>query len=101
MPELNMRGMPERTIIATIVKRLDAQQDTSTAVTDAYLRAKFDTLIDLHQRHARALQRVGDVINHENTQRTDSLEEKRRAMRNQWQEPLPNSREALGARGKA
>lgn len=101
MPELNMRGMPERTIISTIVKRLDAQQDTSTKVTDAYLRAKFDTLIDLHERHARGLQRVSDVISQQNEQRTDSLEERRRALRNQWQEPLPNSREAQTPRGKA
>jgi hypothetical protein len=101
MPELNMRGLKEREIVVTVVKRLDAQQPTDSSVSDAYLRGRFDSLIDLHRRNARSLQRVADVIVKDNEQRADSLEEKRQARRNQWQEPLPNSREAQAARGRS
>lgn len=101
MPELNMRGLSDRAIVSTVVKRLDAQADTGPAVSDAYLGGRFDSLLELHQRNARSLQRVADVIVADNTQRTDSLEEQRKKFRNQWQEPLPNSREAQNARGKA
>lgn len=94
MPDLNMRGLPDRQIIATVVKRLDANQDTGTSVSDAYLRGRFDSLIELHRRNARSLERVSAVIVREDEKRTDSLAEKRNAFRNQWQEPLPNSREA-------
>jgi hypothetical protein len=100
MPDLNMRGLRDRDIVATVVKRLDAQQATDSSISDAYLRGRFDSLIDLHRRNARSLQRVADVIVKDNEQRADSLEEKRQARRNQWQEPLPNSREAQSARGR-
>lgn len=100
MPELNMRGLGDRAIIATVVKRLDAQQDISSSVSDAYLRGRFDSLLSLHSRNARSLQRVADVITAQVTDRADSIEEKRRQMRNQGTEPLPNSREAQAARAQ-
>jgi hypothetical protein len=101
MPDLNMRGIPARQIVATIVKRLDASQDTGPSVTDAYLTGRMDSLLDLHARNARSLQTVSDVITHQHEQRADSLEEQRRKVRDQWREPLPNSREAQAARGRA
>lgn len=104
-PEYRMDGVPNREVLATVVRRLDAQQDTSAKVTDAYLQGRFDSLLDLHNRNARSLQRVGDVIAQQDERgretRTDSLEEKRAAMRKQGTEPLPNSREAARAQGRA
>ena len=102
MPDLNMRGISDRQIIATVVKRLDAQQDIGPSVSDAYLQGRLDSLLQLHERNARDLQRVGDIVNNtQNEQRADSLEEKRRELRNQGTAPLPNSREAQFARGRA
>jgi hypothetical protein len=89
-PEFGMRGLPDRQIVATVVKRLDAQQDTSPKVTDAYLRGRFDSLVELHARNARSSQRVGDLITQQNQQRADDLEERRAAYRNPGLEPLPN-----------
>lgn len=101
MPDLNMRGIPDRQIIATIVKRLDASQETGPSVTDAYLTGRMDSLLDLHARNARSLTTVSEIIKHQHEERADSLEEQRRKMRDQWREPLPNSREAQTARGRA
>lgn len=89
-PDFKMRGLPERQIVATVVKRLDAQADTSPAVSDAFLRGRFESLIELHARNARSSQRVGDLITEQNEKRADSLDEKRAAYRNQGLEPLPN-----------
>jgi hypothetical protein len=101
VPDLKMRGLPDRQIIATAVKRLDAQQDTSAKVSDAYLRGRFDSLIELHARNARSTQRVADIITETNAQRADSIDEQRAAYRAQGTEPLPNSREAQRAAGRA
>jgi hypothetical protein len=93
-PGFAMRQVPERQIIATVVKRLDAQADTSPKVTDDYLRGRFESLIELHARNARSTQNLGSVITAQNEQRADDLEDKRREMRNWGNAPLPNSREA-------
>lgn len=101
MPDLNMRGIPDRQIVATIVKRLDASQDTGPSVTDAYLTGRMDSLLELHARNARSLTAVSEIVRHQHEERADSLEEQRRKHRDQWREPLPNSREAQAARGRA
>lgn len=90
LPDLKMRGLTDRDIVASVVKRLDAQQDIGSAVSDAYLRGRFDSLLIQHKRNARSTQQLGEVINTVNTQRADSLDEKRAAYRNQGTEPLPN-----------
>jgi hypothetical protein len=100
-PDLNMRGMSDREIVTTVVKRLDAQQPCGPEISDAYLRGRFDSLIDLHKRNARSLQQLGSVITQDNKERADSLDEQRRKFRAQGLEPLPNSREARLANGRA
>lgn len=101
MPELNMRGMSEREIVTTVVKRLDASQACGPEVSDAYLRGRFDSLIELHKRNARSLERVSDIVIHQQKDRADTLEEQRRKFRAQGLEPLPNSREAQRLGGRA
>lgn len=97
-PEFRLDDLAERDICATVVKRLDAQADTSAAVTDAFLAGRMESLIELHARNARSQQRVGDLINVEHEKRADSLDEKRRELRDQWKQPLPNdSRARKGA----
>lgn len=96
--DFQMRGVPERQLIATAVKRLDAQADVGPAVSDAYLMGKLESLLDLHARNARSSQRVADIITDQNKQRADADDEARSAYRNRWQDPLPNSREAQAAR---
>lgn len=97
-------GVPARELMATVVRRLDANQDTGPKVSDTYLRARMDSLIELHNRNARSLQRVGDIISRQDAEqretREDSIETKRAAMRRQGYEPLPNSRDAAPARGR-
>lgn len=106
-PEYRMDGVPDREILATVVRRLDAQQDTSTKVTDAYLTGRFDSLLELHARNARSLQSVSAVIaqgeahGRETTPRADSIEERRARMRSMGTEPLPNSRDAARNQGRA
>jgi hypothetical protein len=95
-PEFRMDDLADREIRATVVKRLDAQADTSTAVSDAFLAGRFESLIDLHAKNARSQQRVADIIGTQNEQRADSVEEKRKAMRNRWQEPLNPTRTQKG-----
>lgn len=105
-PGFSTARIPARELLATVVRRLDAQQDTSAKVTDVYLRAKFDSLVEANERNARSLQNMGDIIARrdaeERKQRQDtgaeSIEEKRAAMRRQGYEPLPNSRESAAAR---
>lgn len=104
-PDFRTGGVPARELMATVVRRLDANQDTGPKVSDTYLRARMDSLIDLHNRNARSLQRVGDIISRQDAEqretREDSIEAKRAAMRRQGSEPLPNSRDAAAARGRA
>ncbi len=100
MPDLNMRGMTDRQIVTTIVKRLDANQACGPEVSDAYLRGRFDSLIDRHKENARSLQRVSDVVSQQQQERVDSLEEQRKKFRAQGLEPLPNSREAARLAGR-
>lgn len=100
MPTLNMRGMTDRQIVTTIVKRLDANQACGPEVSDAYLRGRFDSLIDRHKENARSLQRVSDVVSHHQQERADSLEDARKKLRAQGTEPLPNSREAQRLAGR-
>ena len=98
MPELNMRGMNEREIWSTIVKRLDANADISASMSDAYLQGKFDSLLDQYARTARSHRAIGDVIIQNQQNREDQheaeLEKKRKEYRNQGLAPLPNSRRA-------
>lgn len=105
-PDYNTSRIPARELLATVVRRLDAQQDTSAKVTDVYLRAKFDSLVEAHARNARQLQHMAGIISRqdadERKQRQDdsaeSIEAKRASMRRQGYEPLPNSREAANRR---
>lgn len=98
-PEFKTARIPARELLATAVRRLDAQQDTSAKVSDIYLRARFDALLEQYNRNARSLQSVGDIITRHDTaardqqRQDDSIEAKRIAMRRQGYEPLPNSRE--------
>lgn len=92
-PEFNPSGIPDRQLMATAVKRLDAQADTSSRVSDAFLEGRFEALLDLHARNARSSQRVADVIGVEQQRRADEATSKITEIRNQWQKPFPNSRE--------
>lgn len=102
-PDFRTARVPARELLATAVKRLDAQQDTSARISDMYLRARFDALLELHDRNARSHQNVGDIIarhdaaKRDETRADDSIEAKRAAMRRQGYEPLPNSRDARRA----
>lgn len=87
-PEFRMDGLAPRDIMATVVKRLDAQADTSTKVSDAFLAGRFESLIDLHARNARSGQRVADIITEHNVARVDEIDAKRKAYRERWREPL-------------
>lgn len=95
MPDLKMRGMSERQIWSTIVKRLDANADIGAGLSDAYLQGKFDSLLDQYARNARAHRSIGDVIIQHQAAREDQYEsdiaKKREAYRNQGLAPLPNS----------
>lgn len=103
-PEFATSRIAARELLATVVKRLDSQQDVSAKVSDVYLRARFDALVDLHNRNARSHQTIGDMLSrHDSVQReqradNDSIEAKRAAWQRQGYEPLPNSREAAAAR---
>lgn len=102
-PEFKTTRIPARELIATAVRRLDAQQDTSAKVNDVYLRARLDALLEQFDRNARSLQSVSDIVSrHDAAQRDqqrtdDSIEAKRAALQRQGYEPLPNSREARRA----
>lgn len=97
--DYRLDGLSDREILSTVVKRLDARADVSASVSDAFLAGRFESLIELHNRTARDLGRMGEVIRVETPSRVDALEEERAKYRNQWQEPLPNSREARASRG--
>lgn len=102
LPDVKLANMPARQIHATVVKRLDAQADIGSGVSDAYLEGRFDSLLELHSRNARSLQTISDVVNSSHRAREDadtkSTEQSRAAYRNRGNEPLPNSREAAAAR---
>ncbi len=102
-PDFRTARVPARELLATAVRKLDAEQDTGPKVSDMYLRARFDALLDLHNRNARSLQHVSDIISRhdaaarDQARQDDSIEAKRAAMQRQGYEPLPNSREARRA----
>lgn len=105
-PEFNPARVSKRELLATVVRRLDAQQDTSSKVSDVYLEARFDSLLDLHNRNARSLQRISEIVTRQDADRIgetreDSLEEKRRKRDRMGSEPLPNSRDAARNQGRA
>lgn len=102
-PEYKTARVPARELLATAVRRLDAQQDTSPRVSDVYLRARFDALLEQYHRNARNLQHMSDIVarqdaaNREQKRSDESIETKRAAMQRQGYEPLPNSRDARRA----
>lgn len=101
----SLAGVPEREIWGTVVKRLDASAEIGSNVSDSYLEGRFDSLLESHHRNARAHRLISDVVAQHQQQRADAeeqtLEQRRAAYRNRGNEPLPNSREAHVARGKA
>jgi hypothetical protein len=88
--KLRMDDLSDREIQATVVKRLDATADTSSAVSDAFMSGRFESLIDSHARNARSQQHVSEVLSAHNTQRADDREAKLAKFRGQGLEPLPN-----------
>lgn len=104
-PEFNPDRMSNREIQAIVVKRLDSAADISSKQTDAYIAGRFDSLVDTHNKTARSLSRAGAVITSGTrsdstvASRVDARDERTNKWRNQWREPLPNSREARDKKG--
>lgn len=88
-PEFKTRGIPDRELLATVVKRLDASADIGPSVSIDFLRGRHASLLERFRRTARSNHSVATVIT-ENQRRADSLDEKRAAYRAQGLDPLPN-----------
>lgn len=105
--EFNPDRMSNREIQAIVVKRLDSGADISAKVTDAYIAGRFDSLVELHQKTARSLNRAGGVMTTARNDRADGpgrgneREERASAWRNQWKQPLPSARDAKLAKKEA
>ncbi len=95
LPDVDLSTVPQREIWATVVKRLDASADIGSGVSDAYLEGRFDSLLDLHKRNARAHNTISEVVDRAQRERADQgeseFEKQRAAYRNRGSEPLPNS----------
>lgn len=96
--EFKMRGLSDRQIMATVVKRLDSAADVSDSVEPAYLKGRFDTLLTGRLARARQDANIGSILA-PSTQhvaaRADAKDKKREDYRNQGLRPLS---EVLGNR---
>lgn len=86
-----MDDLTERQIHETVVKRLDPKSQTRND-SDAFLEGRFETLLELHSKTARSLQRFStDVVRRDQEDQAEDLRAKRRQeFRDQWKKPLPN-----------
>lgn len=94
-PDFKCKGLDDRQIMATVVKRLDADADVSQGVEIGILRGRFLAATDRHAAGARALGRVAAIT--ASAAAEGKRIDRRDAKRNAWKKPLPNSREARQA----
>jgi hypothetical protein len=86
-----MDDLADRDVMVAVVKRLDTSADVSTAVPDGIITGRFMSLIDGFMKNAGAQARVADILGGQNeAPRVDTVEAKRRSVRDQWKQPLPN-----------
>lgn len=96
-PEFRMNDLGDRDIKVEVVKRLDSSAQVGKDVADGVIDGMFQALVAGHLKNARSLARISAVANATEvangggaTQRTDSLEAKRKEHREAWKRPLPN-----------
>jgi hypothetical protein len=84
--------LTERQIHEAVVKRLDGDADVKP-MSNSFLEGKFDTLLELRGKTARALRRAGESFVREDEGNKKAREDRdaaRAAYRNQGRQPLPN-----------
>lgn len=97
-PEFRMDDLSNRDIKVQVCKRLDSNASVGKDVSDATIDGIFQTLVSGHVKNARSLARISEVARAQDASggaitqqdRADSIEAKRRAMKDRWKQPLPN-----------
>ncbi len=100
--DFRMDDMDERAIKVAVVQRLDASEKLGADVELGVITGKFDTLVKAAHRNAHSLANVETIMGAvtKTETRTDSKDERQKALREQGNKPLPNTLRFRGA-GKA
>jgi hypothetical protein len=60
--EFRVDGLTDRAIQATVIKKYAPKEDTSDAVSPAYIEQRFDSIYDERMRTARSYKSVGEAL---------------------------------------
>jgi hypothetical protein len=87
--DFRVDGMKDRAIKSVVIKRFAANEDVGEAVSDAYIDARFDSLVESRMANARSLTRAGEVLAQpvKPEARLDSREARAKAWREQALNP--------------
>lgn len=97
--DFRMNDLNDRQIMAAVVKRLDSGADVSASVADGIIQGRFLSLLEGFSKNARSQANVAALLadDREQQPRVDSKEQKKRQLRDQWKQPLPNDIRAKSA----
>lgn len=88
-----MDDMNDRSIMVAVVQRLDATEKIGAEISDGVVAGKFEMAVKGFKRNARSLanaQSIMSEVQNTGAARADSKDEKLKAFRDQWKQPLPN-----------
>lgn len=85
-----MLGLDDRTIMATVVKRLDSDADVSERIEIGVIRGRFLAATERFDSGARAVARMAEASARSDAR--DDLEDRRTARAKRGTEPLPSSK---------
>lgn len=61
MPSVRFDGQSDREIQCAVIRHFAPKDSTGAEVSDAFIAARFDSLVEAHMANARALTRIGEV----------------------------------------
>ncbi len=97
-PDVNLRGMSDRQLIAATVKRLDSSADVSDSVELSYLKGRFDSLMKSRLVRARQDANVSEILGTPvQLARQDEKDKKQTEYKEQWKKPLSELIKKRGA----